>query len=92
MVLCRVLDKPGQPTEEDPDHRTEDDACKVRRLIYAIRVGGFVEKNAGYNLPWVSRRRGEKRETCTWCIPKNSALARMMPVYHGSSVKVMNMR
>ena len=28
----------------------------------------------------------------TWCMPKNRAIAKMTPVYHGKIVRVMNIK
>lgn len=28
----------------------------------------------------------------TWCMPKNSAIARIIPVYHGRIVRVVNIK
>lgn len=91
-MVCRMLDKTREPTIENPDDGTADDTRKVRCLIDAVCVSSLVEKHAGYNLQRINQRDMRNGKSRTWCMPKNSARTRIMPVYHGSSVKVMNMR
>lgn len=84
----------GDPGIQDPYHRSTNDAREVRALGQAVSVVGLVQQNTGYNLKNQSSELCSllQRSTLTWCMPKNRAIARMMPVYHGRILSVINMR
>lgn len=54
-----------------------------------------VEQYAGNDLVGLfhqSVKRIPKKVKRTWCMPKNRAMARIIPVYHGSIVRVINIK
>jgi hypothetical protein len=42
VVLCRIPNKTGTPTEEDPDHGAADDTCKVWCLAAWFTLSVYV--------------------------------------------------
>ena len=87
------MHQPRHPTECNPDHRSADDPCEVRTLLDTISICNFIEEDAGHDLNSASAWGDEMKfyVSLTWCMPKNSAMARIIPVYHGRNVKVINM-